>query len=132
MSTRTTQEVDPEIYRAYHRRRDAERRQRREELRTSVLVETRAAIRRVAPRYPAIRAVHLFGSLLEPERFRVGSDVDLALEIDDLEQEGPFARALEEALGRPVDVRPFVGPIRRTVEQGGETVYEREDPGSCL
>lgn len=124
MPTYTSQDVA--AFRAYHRRRDEQKRREREELRLEVLAKTRAAIRRLAPEFPAVRTVHLFGSILQPGRFTPRSDVDLAVDIEDLEQEAPFARALEKALDRPVDLRPHTGPIRRAVETEGEAVYARE------
>jgi predicted nucleotidyltransferase len=115
--------------REYHARRDREIRQEREALRLEVLESAREAIRRSAPLFPAIRTVYLFGSLLQPERFRPDSDVDVAIDCDDIEVETPFWRKLEEALKRDVDLRPRIGAVARAVEQGGELCYEREVPG---
>lgn len=117
-------------YREYHARRDRELRLEREGLRLEVLEKARDAVRRSAPVFPAIRAVYLFGSLLQPGRFRRDSDVDVAIDCDDIEVETPFWRMLEEALQRDVDLRPRIGAIARAVEQGGELCYEREVPGS--
>src|ERR1700712_4868978 len=113
-----------------HARRERELRQERERLRLAVLEKAREAVRQSAPRFPAIRAVYLFGSILQPGRFRPGSDVDVAIDCDDIEVETPFWRMLEEALQRDVDLRPRIGPIARAVEQGGELCYEREVPGT--
>jgi len=79
--------------REYHARRQKERRAQRE------------AIRRRAPRYPAIGAVYLFGSVLQPGRFTSGSDVDVAVEGADVDTESRFWRALEEDCGGAVDLR---------------------------
>jgi len=114
--------------REYHARRDRERRAEREVLRREVLDRVRAAIRQRAPELPAIRAAYLFGSILQPGRFHAESDVDVAIDCDDLESETPFWRALETALERNVDLRPREGPIARAVEDYGELVYEREVP----
>jgi predicted nucleotidyltransferase len=116
-------------YREYHARRERELREQREALRLRVLEQAREAIRRSAPRFPAIRAVHLFGSVLQSGRFRPDSDVDVAIDCDDIETETPFWRALEEALERDVDLRPRVSAIARAVETRGELCYEREIPG---
>lgn len=116
-------------YREYHARRDRELREEREALRLEVLERAREAIRRAAPLFPAIRAVYLFGSLLQPGRFLPDSDVDVAVDCDDIEVETPFWRKLEEALERDVDLRPRIGAVARAVEQGGELCYEREVPG---
>lgn len=116
-------------FREYHARRDRELRQEREALRLEVLERTREAVRRSAPFFPAIRAVYLFGSLLQPGRFRPNSDVDVAIDCDDIEMETPFWRMLEEELRRDVDLRPRIGAIARAVEEEGERCYERKVPG---
>ena len=116
--------------REYHARRDAERLADREALRGRRLEATRQAVARLAPQYPSIEAVHLFGSVLQPGRFTRRSDVDVALDCDDLEEESRFWRALEEALETQVDVRPRRGPIADAVTSSGEKVYERETSGS--
>jgi len=114
--------------REYHARRDAERLAKREALRNERLSAAREAISRLAPQHPGIQAVHLFGSVLQPGRFTQRSDVDVALDCDDLEEESRFWRALENALETDVDVRPRRGPIADAVESSGEKVYERKTP----
>jgi predicted nucleotidyltransferase len=114
--------------REYHARREQARREERETLRREVLEQARAAIRELAPRFPAIRAVYLFGSLLQPGRFLATSDVDVAVDADDLKVETPFWRALEETLRRNVDLRPREGAVARAVESYGERCYAREIP----
>ena len=116
--------------REFHALRDAERRAARETVRERQLAAVRDAIRRHAPRHPAVRAVYLFGSVLRPGWFTDASDIDVAVEIDELEAEGPFARALERELCRRVDLRPYEGAIRDAVETEGEKVYERKAPDS--
>ncbi len=122
-------EADLRPYREYHARRESELRQEREALRLEVLERARAAVRQSAPLFPAIRAVYLFGSLLQPGHFQPNSDVDVAVDSDDIEVETPFWRRLEEALQRDVDLRPRIGAVARAVEQGGELCYEREVSG---
>lgn len=116
-------------FREYHARRDSEIWREREALRLGVLEAAREAIRESAPRFAAIRAVYLFGSVLQPGRFRSDSDVDVAIDSDDIEAETPFWRLLEEALERNVDLRPRLGAVARAVEDGGELCYERKVPG---
>ncbi|HKI05184.1 MAG TPA: nucleotidyltransferase domain-containing protein [Thermoanaerobaculia bacterium] len=116
-------------YREYHAQRDRDLRRQQEELRLRVLEQARGAIRLSASGFPAIRAVHLFGSILQPGRFRPDSDIDVAIDCDDIEMETPFWRILEEALERNVDLRPRVGAVARAVETSGELSYEREVPG---
>lgn len=112
----------------YHARREQVRREQREALRQEVLEQARSAIRHQAPRFPAIRAVYLFGSVLAPGRFLPDSDVDVALDSDDLAVETPFWRGLEDMLRRNVDLRPRQGVVARAVEDFGEQCYEREIP----
>ena len=127
MDLRTASLLTPK---EYHARRRAEQLARREAFQQRKLTQAREAVRRLAPRYPGLRTIHLFGSVLDAKRFRESSDVDVAVESDDLEAETPFARALEEALGMPVDLRPISGALRRTVHDTGEKVYERADAGA--
>jgi predicted nucleotidyltransferase len=103
-------------------------RAQREALRQEVLEQARSAIRHLAPRFPAIRAVYLFGSVLVSGRFWPDSDVDVALDSDDIAVETPFWRGLEDALRRNVDLRPRQGAVARAVEDFGERCYEREVP----
>ncbi len=117
-------------YREYHARRDRERRQERERVRLQVLEQAKSAIRETAPDFPAIRAVYLFGSVLRPGHFRPDSDVDVAVDCDDIEVETPFWRTLEERLERNVDLRPRLGAVARAVETSGELCYERKVSGS--
>lgn len=120
MDLRTAKTLSP---REYHARRAAERRAEREALRRRKLSQAREAIRRLAPRFPAVRRVYLFGSLLRPGHFHAASDIDVALECDDLASETPFARALERELATVVDLRPCQGAIAEAVRDEGEKVY---------
>jgi predicted nucleotidyltransferase len=116
-------------FREYHARRDRELREERERLRLDVLEKAREAVRQSAPLFPAIRTVYLFGSVLQPGRFRPNSDVDVAIDCDDIEVETPFWQMLERGLDRDVDLRPRTGAVAEAVEQSGELCYEREIPG---
>jgi predicted nucleotidyltransferase len=119
--------VAVEAARYYHRRRNEERRAQREANRLQWLAAARALILRLAPGYPALQRVYLFGSIMQPGRFRSDSDIDVAVETTDLETESAFWRALQRALDREVDVRPWDEPIISAVHASGEMVYERED-----
>jgi predicted nucleotidyltransferase len=112
----------------YHARRERARWEEREVTRRDAGERARAAIRETAPRFPAIRAVYLFGSILQPGRFLPDSDVDVAVDCDELAVETPFWRALEEILRRNVDLRPRVGAVAEAVESYGELCYAREIP----
>lgn len=120
MDLRTARTLSP---REYHHRRDAALRNAREALRERKLRAARETIRRVAPEHPAVRRVYLFGSLLRPGRFGAASDVDVAVECEDLAAEAPFARALERELGMPIDLRPYQDAVVDAVRDGGEKVY---------
>jgi predicted nucleotidyltransferase len=124
MSQWTAEQI--EASRQYHRQRDAKRRAEREAYRHEWLERAGAAIRQVAPGISAVQRAYLFGSIMQAGRFRPDSDIDVAVECSDLEQESLFWRALERALRRDVDVRPYVDAIVRAVEWSGELVYERE------
>ena len=114
--------------RCYYRQREARRREQRESERRAWLERAREAILRLAPRYPQVRQVYLFGSLLQPGRFRPDSDIDVAVACDALETESAFWRALERALERDVDLRPLTGAVAEAVTAGGVQVYGRKDP----
>lgn len=122
--------MDTAVYRQYHQEREAQRRQEREALRVRLLARSRAAIGELAPQFPALTAVYLFGSIMQPGHFRPQSDIDVAVAVDDIAVETPFWRALEEALQWEVDVRPYLPPITDAVAWHGECVYERESADS--
>ena len=126
---RTMDEAALLPYREYHARRDREIREQREALRLEVLERAREAVRRSAQLFPAIQAVYLFGSVLHPGRFRPDSDVDVAIDCEDVEVETPFWRMLEDALQKDVDLRPRIGAVARAASEGGELCYEREVSG---
>jgi predicted nucleotidyltransferase len=114
------------MVRQYHTWSEARRKLAREQLQQERYQQVRAAIRRLAPAYPALRAVYLFGSLVQPGRHRPGSDIDVAVECDDPEAESRFWRTLEAELEADVDLRPCKGAIAWAVSTYGECVYARE------
>ena len=115
--------TDIETARRYHRQREARRRAQREAERQHWLRRTREAIFHLTPDYPGVQKVVLFGSLVKPGAFRSGSDIDVAIECDTPETESAFWRALEQELGRDMDVRPLTGAIAEIVTCEGELVY---------
>jgi predicted nucleotidyltransferase len=119
-----------EAARQYHREREAKRRIEREAYRQEWLAKARAAILEYAPTFPALQRAYLFGSIVQPGRFRPNSDIDVAVECSDLEQESGFWRVMERTLRRDVDVRLYVEPITDAVRWYGELVYDRENPDS--
>lgn len=118
---------DLEAVRRYYYRREAQRRAQREVQRQQWRLRVREAVLRLVLRYPGVRQVYLYGSLIKPGRFGPNSDIDVAVECDTLETESLFWRALERELGRDVDVRPVIGVIAEIVFQEGERVYGRQD-----
>ena len=117
--------IDIDAARAYHRAREERRRAEREAHRQEWLARSRQVILRLAPQYPSIQRVYLFGSLTQPGRFGARSDIDVAVECDDLKAESAFWSALEQALRRDVDLRPLTRHLVDVVALTGELVYER-------
>lgn len=116
--------------REYHAQREAEQLHQREQLRQEQLARARTAIQWLAPEYPSIQAVYLFGSSMAEGRFTRHSDIDVAVVSDDVATESKFRRALEEALEWNVDVRPLQGAVAQAVADHGECVYARESDRS--
>ena len=114
-----------EAARHYHREREARAYARRERERQEWLHRVREAAARLAPHYPEVHRVYLFGSLTQAGRFRGSSDIDIAVECDTVAAESAFWRALEKALQRDVDVRPLTGVVMEAVIATGELLYER-------
>ena len=118
--------VDVGAARQFFLDREARRRTRREADRLHWLQRTRDAVRRIAPSCAGVRSVYIYGSLVQPGRFRPDSDIDVAVESDGPESESAFWRALERELGRDVDVRPLEGRIAEAAVRGGEWIYAGE------
>ena len=110
-------------FKQYHQQRTVRVLQQREQLRTAWLHRAQEVIGLLAPQFPAIQQVALFGSIAKPGRFHHQSDIDVAVICLDAEQESRFWRALEEALQWDVDLRPLSGPISQAVQQYGAVVY---------
>lgn len=117
MTHRAAQEIDPEVYRAYHRRRDEERRRQREELRTSVLARTRAAIRRVAPLYPAVQGVR--PDLLGTARGFGDQSTESGLEVVAAEGSETLAELRDAVLPRLISGELQVEDAGRTFTRSG-------------
>lgn len=110
----------------YHARRDRQRSVEREQQRLARLQQVKKAILALAPRYPAVQRVYLYGSLVQPGRYGPHSDVDVAVAGDDVAAESQFWQALEQALNCSIDLRPYQGAVAWAVDTYGECVYERE------
>ena len=118
---------DLKAARQYYHTRETRRRAQREAERRRWLQCVREAVARLASAYPGVCRVYLFGSLLQPGRFRADSDIDVAVECDTLETESLLWRAMERELERDVDVRPLVGALAEVVMTEGVLIYERQD-----
>ena len=112
--------------REYHRRRDQSRREALEQERLKKQRQVTAAIRHLAPKFTALRAVYLFGSLVRPGNYKRGSDIDVAVMCDDVAEESRFWRALETELECDVDLRTYRGAVAWAVDTYGACVYERK------
>jgi predicted nucleotidyltransferase len=117
------------VARQYYYEREARRRAQREAERQQWVQRVREVVVACASGYPDIRRVYLFGSLLQPGRFRPDSDIDLAVECDALVTESSFWHSLEHELRRDVDVRSLRGVLKEVVTLQGEPIYERQDAG---
>ena len=122
--------IDMAAVRQYHRDRAAKRQLQVETERLLWLTRVRTATMQLAPSHPGIAQVYLFGSLMQPGRFRSESDIDVAVLGPSVEAESAFWQALEQALQRNVDVRPYTGAIVDAVTWFGEQVYERKSDHS--
>jgi predicted nucleotidyltransferase len=95
----------------------AEEQEQRERERKALLKRTRQALAILAPQF-GIEHAYLFGSLLQPNRFRTDSDIDIAVEQIAPEHLGRAISVLMTMLGREVDLVdltrcPFAERIRR-------------------
>lgn len=114
----------------YHARRERLRDLEEERFRRERYQHVWATIQRLAPAYPSLHAVYLFGSLVQRGRFGPTSDIDVAVVCDDPTMESQFWRALEGELQADVDLRPLQGAVAWAVHTYGECVYAREIPAA--
>lgn len=111
--------------RQYHQDRIKSRAAAKEQERRRQYARVRAAIQRIAPRFPAVQSVYLFGSLVRSGYFNRHSDIDVAVQCNDVQAESDFWQALEAELDTPVDLRPYRGAVAWAVDTYGECIYER-------
>lgn len=115
------------VYRQSYGERERRRRVRWERRRQEALAAIRWAVRTVAPSYPTVQRVYLFGSVTRPGAFRPDSDVDVAVEGLDAGVCFDLWRDLEQAAsGWRLDVRPLEpgDPFSDRVRRRGVTIYE--------
>ena len=116
--------------RQYHTHRELKRQLAREQRRQEHYWQIRTTIQRLAPAYPALRAVYLFGSLVQPGRYGLRSDLDVAVACDNPAEESRFWQALERELKCDIDLRPYRGAVAWAVNSYGECAYERKVSGT--
>ena len=105
-----------------------EREKRRQRARQVVM----DAISVVAPRYPTVRRVYLFGSVTRPGAFGPDSDVDIGVEGADMALCFDIWRDSEKAAPEwELDVRSLDedDPFAERVRQKGDLIYERAIQG---
>ncbi|MGD1858900.1 MAG: nucleotidyltransferase domain-containing protein [Leptolyngbyaceae cyanobacterium] len=89
-----------------------------------------AAILKVAPTYPKITQIYLFGSITQPQQFHHHSDIDIAVAGTDAATYFALWRDLEAACPNwAIDLREINQPCRFAdiVRQTGVHVYEFSD-----
>jgi len=115
------------VYRQSYEEREQRRWAEREHRRQEALTTIRQAVRAVAPSYPTVQRVYLFGSVTRPGAFRPDSDVDVAVEGLDAGVCFDLWRDLEQAAsGWRLDVRPLKpgDPFSDRVRRRGVMIYE--------
>jgi hypothetical protein len=80
MTTPKSATLDMEAVRRYHQERTAKLWARSEAERLEWLARVGRAVGEIAPHFPVLQCVYLFGSLVQPGRFRPDSDIDGAVE----------------------------------------------------
>ena len=119
--------IDLQQCRDNFHRRIATQREAREALRLQAREDIAAAILEVAPAYPEIAQVYLFGSITQPGQFGHHSDIDIAVAGTDAAAYFALWRDLEAAYpNQSIDLREINQPGHFTtiVRQTGELIYE--------
>lgn len=100
--------------------------EKREAGRKKALEEVKAVAPVIAAKYPAVKTVYLFGSILRPGAFRTDSDIDLAVEGGSAEDYFALWRELQEAMpGWFIDLRdlPSGTLFTQRVQETGEKIH---------
>jgi predicted nucleotidyltransferase len=119
--------VDWQHCRENFERREADALEQREVHRQQARRIVLTAIAQIAPLYPQVQRVYLFGSITQPGYFRLDSDIDVAVEGTDAKTYFALWRDLEQACpGWSIDLRELKTPSYFTtaVRAQGELVYE--------
>ena len=111
-------------------KRQAARYAAREALRQRAKGAALEAILRIISRYPQVKQVYLFGSVVQPGQFHEESDIDIAVAGTDAAAYFDLWRALEEGCpGWMIDLREINAPshFSDVVRQTGELIYDTTD-----
>lgn len=122
--------VDIEACRENLRQREEKKYGAREQLRQKARTSILSAIERVFPDYENVKRVYLFGSITRPGKFRIDSDIDVAVEGTNAKEYFALWRDLERIITEwAIDLRELNEPcyFTQTVQQRGELIYERKD-----
>lgn len=132
MSSNSERSFDVAACRAHLQARQKQQHRARERRREAALKAMRAAIHAVSPRFPGVRRVYLFGSVLRPGVWRSSSDTDVAVEGRLNAQEYfAFWRELEQAAPDwLVDLVELDRDLRfaTLVRERGELIYGCSSP----
>lgn len=84
----------------------------------------------VARRFPSVKRVRTWGSVLKPDQFTEYSDLDLAIEgVASPEEWGRLERALLDAVTLPLDLvrwEELMEPHRESIIARGTVLYESD------
>jgi predicted nucleotidyltransferase len=119
--------IDLEQCRENFRRRSAAQQATWEGLRQQARGMAIEAIHNVAPAYPCVAQIYLFGSVTQPGQFRSHSDIDIAVAGTDAATYFALWRDLEAACPQWfIDLREINQPCHFThsVRQTGELIYD--------
>lgn len=105
--------------------------QAREQRRLAAIAAVRVATDSILPRFPQVKRVYLFGSVLRTGALRATSDIDIAVE-GNLSAEDYFAlwRELEHRVTHwPIELVELDRDVRfaASVRERGMVIYERTD-----
>jgi len=87
-------------------------------------------VQSLAPQYPQLLRVYLFGSILSQVSFKPSSDIDLMVEGVSFEESFRLWKELEQKIPEHyVDVRVFEvdNPFCQRIKMKGKVIYERKD-----
>lgn len=119
--------INIQAYRASYQARLRRGVEKREDGRKKALEEVKVVAPAIAAKYPAVKTLYLFGSILRPGAFRADSDIDLAIEGGSAEDYFALWHDLQEALPDWfIDLRdlPAETLFTQRVHETGEKLYD--------